>query len=83
MLGAKDAQVTGDQVRHLLDGFSTAGNANVTFVALPKADHTLRIVEGEANPSVDYADPDLEFSPQAVSAIDDFLAENGLATSGA
>ncbi len=81
LLGAKDSQVTGDQVRHLLDGFNSAGNTNVTFVSLPKADHTLRIVEGEANPAVDYANPDLQFSPQAVSAIDAFLAKHGLAPS--
>jgi alpha-beta hydrolase superfamily lysophospholipase len=79
LLGAKDAQVTGNQVRHLLDGFDAAGNDEVTFVALPKADHTLRIIEGEANPAVDYANPDLEFSPEAVSAIEDFLADHGLA----
>jgi acetyl esterase/lipase len=79
LLGAKDAQVTGDQVRHLLDGFDAAGNDNVTFVALPKADHTLRIIEGEADPAVDYTNPDLEFSPQAVSAIDAFLENTGLA----
>jgi len=78
LLGNKDAQVTGDQVRHLMDGFHDAGNEVVHFTALPLADHTLRIVEGEADPSVDYANPDLEFSPQAVTAIDDFLAENGL-----
>ena len=59
-------------------GFKSAGNTNVKFVALPKADHTLRIVEGEANPAVDYANPDLEFSPEAVSAIEDFLAAHGL-----
>ena len=80
LLGAKDAQVTGDQVRHLLDGFRTAGNTDVRFVALPKADHTLRIVEGEADPAEDYANPDLEFSPEAVSAIEDFLAAHGLST---
>lgn len=82
LLGAKDAQVAGDQVRHLLDGFKTARNTNVTFVALPKADHTLRIVEGAADPAVDYANPDLSFSPQAVSAIDDFLAKHGLSVDG-
>ncbi len=78
LLGAKDAQITGDQVRHLLDGFKEAGNSSVTFVALPKADHSLRIIDGEANPAVDYANPDLEFSPDAVAAIDAFLVKYGL-----
>jgi acetyl esterase/lipase len=78
LLGFKDAQVTGDQVRHLMDGFREAGNDNVHLGSLPKADHTLRIIEGDADPSVDYANPNLEFSPQAVTEIDDFLAEHGL-----
>jgi acetyl esterase/lipase len=81
LLGNKDAQVTGDQVRHLMEGFRDAGNDVAHFAALPLADHTLRIVEGEADPSVDYANPDLEFSPQAVTEIDDFLAEHGLSAS--
>ena len=79
LLGNKDAQVTGDQVRQLMGGFRDAGNEAAHFAALPLADHTLRIVEGEADPSVDYANPDLEFSPQAVTEIDDFLTEHNLA----
>lgn len=82
LLGFKDAQVTGDQVRHLMDGFREAGNDNVHLGSLPQADHTLRIVEGDADPSVDYANPNLEFSPEAVTQIDAFLEENGL-TQGA
>lgn len=78
LLGNKDAQVTGDQVRNLLDGFRAAGNDQVQFAAIPKADHTFRIVEGEANPAVDYANPDLEFAPQAVAEIVAFLTEHGL-----
>ena len=50
------------------------------LASLPNADHTLRIVEGDANPSVDYANPDLEFSPEAVAQIDAFLEEHGLAS---
>lgn len=78
LLGFKDAQVTGDQVRHLMDGFRAAGNDNVRLGSLPRADHTLRIIEGDANPAVDYANPDLEFSPEAVAEIDAFLQEHGL-----
>ncbi len=78
LLGNKDAQVTGDQVRHLMDGFRDAGNEVAHFAAIPLADHTLRVIEGTADPSVDYANPDLEFSPQAVSEIDAFLTKHGL-----
>jgi pimeloyl-ACP methyl ester carboxylesterase len=78
LLGFKDAQVTGDQVRHLMDGFREAGNDNAHLGSLPKADHTLRIIEGAADPAADYANPDLEFSPQAVAEIEAFLKEHGL-----
>ncbi|MCO5220467.1 MAG: alpha/beta fold hydrolase [Thermomicrobiales bacterium] len=80
LLGEKDAQVTEAQVQHLLGGFSTAGNEAVTFVSIPNADHTLRVVEGEANPAVDYMNPDLPFSDVAVTAIEDFLAQHGLSS---
>jgi pimeloyl-ACP methyl ester carboxylesterase len=79
LLGNKDAQVTGDQVRHLMDGLRRAGNDQAHFAAIPLADHTLRVIEGTADPSVDYANPDLEFSPLVVTEIRNFLAENGLA----
>ena len=81
LLGNKDAQVTGDQVRHLMDGLRQAGNDQAHFAAIPLADHTLRVIEGDANPAVDYANPDLEFSPQAVAEIDAFLEEHGLTQS--
>ena len=48
--GQGQVQRPGDQVRQLLDGFRAGGNTEFKFVALPKADHTLRIVEGEAVP---------------------------------
>jgi len=78
LLGEKDAQVTPDEVDHLMEGFTQAGNTDATMVLLPDANHALRIVEGAANPSVDYRNPDLPFSPGAVTAIDDFLAKYGL-----
>lgn len=78
LLGEKDSQVTPDEVDHLMAGFTSAGNTNATMVMLPNANHALRIVEGTANPSVDYRNPDLPFSPDAVTAIDDFLAKYGL-----
>lgn len=78
--GEKDSQVTEAQVQHLMDGFAKAGNTRATFVSLPNANHVLKIVEGVANPSVDYANPDLPFSPEAVTAIDSFLKESGLGT---
>ncbi|MGC4189747.1 MAG: alpha/beta fold hydrolase [Thermomicrobiales bacterium] len=76
--GEKDSQVTQAQVEHLMGGFADAGNTSATFISLPDANHALRIVEGTPNPSADYANPNLPFSPQAVTAIDAFLAAFGL-----
>jgi hypothetical protein len=50
-------------------------------VGLPKADLTLRIVEGEVNPSRYQASPDLPISLEAVDAIEAFLTVDGLASS--
>jgi hypothetical protein len=61
-------------VNHLMGGFAQAGNTDAIFLALPDANHALRIVEGTPNPVVDYANPDLPFSPLAVTAIGAFLA---------
>ena len=79
LLGEKDAQVTPAQVRQLMDGFAAAGNNQATLVMLPNADHTLRIVEGTPHPIIDYRNPNLPFSHEAVMAIDAFLARHGLA----
>ncbi|MGB3329253.1 MAG: alpha/beta fold hydrolase, partial [Thermomicrobiales bacterium] len=76
--GDKDSQVTQPQVEHLMAGFTKAGNTSAMFVSLPDANHPLRIVTGTPNPAVDYTNPDLPFSPQAVTAIDAFLAAFGL-----
>ena len=78
LLGQKDSQVTKAQVDHLMTGFTKAGSTSASFVFLPDANHALRIVEGEPNPAVDYANPDLPFSPTAITAIDAFLAAFGL-----
>lgn len=75
LLGEKDSQITPAEVQHLMQGFEDAGNTHATLVNLPNANHVLRIVEGTPNPSVDYRNPNLPFSPRAVTAIDDFLAQ--------
>ena len=77
--GEKDQQVTATQVTHLMSGFEQAGNKNATVVTLPNANHLLKIVTGTPNAAVDYANPDLPFSPDAVKAIDTFLHDHGLA----
>ncbi|MGN6484911.1 MAG: alpha/beta fold hydrolase [Thermomicrobiales bacterium] len=74
LLGEKDSQVLPDQVDHLMGGFAQAGNTDAIFLALPDANHALRIVEGTPNPVVDYANPDLPFSPMDVTAFGAFLA---------
>lgn len=77
--GGKDQQVTDDQVHHLMAGFEQAGNTEATLVELPDADHLLKVITGTPNPAVDYANPDLPFSPKAVEAITEFLTAHGLA----
>jgi len=74
LLGEKDSQVLPEQVEHLMGGFAEAGNTDAIFLLLPNANHALRIVEGTPDPSVDYANPDLPFSPVAITAIGAFLA---------
>ncbi len=77
--GGKDEQVTVEQVQQLVDGFTGAGNDHVTFVQLPDANHLLKVVEGEPNAGLDYANPNLPFDPGAVRAIVAFLETNGVA----
>lgn len=77
LLGEKDTQVTAAQVEHLMGGFTQAGNTDAMLITLPKANHALRIIEGTPNPAIDYLDPSLPFSPEAVSAIDAFLTGHG------
>ncbi len=78
LLGDKDTQITTQEVRHLMDGFARIFNSSASLVILPNANHVLRIVEGTPNPSIDYRNPDLPFSPEAIIAIDEFLASYGL-----
>ncbi len=76
--GEKDAQVMVPQVEHLMAGFAAAGNDQATLVLLPDADHLLRDIPGDPNPALDYIDPSLQFSPGAVEAITQFLADHNL-----
>ncbi len=78
--GSKDQQVTSDQVQVLVDGFAGAGNEHVTLVELPNSNHLLKVVEGEPNAAIDYANPNLPFDPGAVQAIAAFLNATGLAS---
>ncbi|MGB3305175.1 MAG: alpha/beta fold hydrolase [Thermomicrobiales bacterium] len=77
--GGKDQQVTAAQVQHLMAGFEQAGNTEATLVELPDADHLMKVITGTPNPAVDYANPNLPFSPKAVEVITEFLAAHGLA----
>lgn len=77
--GEKDEQVTLDQVEWLMTGFAEAGNGDAKLVVLPNANHLLKTVEGAPNLAVDYANPELPFSSEAIAAIERFLATHGLA----
>lgn len=77
--GDKDQQVTSTQVAHLMSGFKQAANQNATLVELSNTNHLLKVIAGKPNAAVDYANPDLPFSPDAVKEIDAFLRDHGLA----
>jgi alpha-beta hydrolase superfamily lysophospholipase len=77
--GTKDQQISNADVAHLMAGFTKAGNTSASLVTVPNANHLMKVVEGTPNAAVDYANPNLPFSPDAVKAIDSFLKANGLA----
>ncbi len=82
LLGEKDEQVTAGQVDHLMTGFGDAGNDVAQLVVLPNVNHLMKVVEGDPNAALDYANPELPFSPEAVAAIEGFLGEHDLANPG-
>jgi alpha-beta hydrolase superfamily lysophospholipase len=77
--GGKDEQVSAAHIDHLMEGFAAAGNEAVTRVDLPDANHLLKVIDGEPNAALDYANPDLPFSPDAIAAIEAFLQQHDLA----
>lgn len=73
--GGKDQQVFPEHIDHLMTGFD--GHTAVTLAEIPDANHLLKLVEGEPNAAVDYANPDLPFDPEAVTAVETFVAMPG------
>ncbi len=70
--GGKDQQVFPEHIAHLMTGF--ANHDAVTLVEIPDANHLLKTIEGEPNAAVDYANPDLPFAPDAIAALETFIA---------
>lgn len=77
--GGKDEQVSADHINHLMAGFAEAGNEAAMRVDLADANHLMKVIAGEPNAAVDYANPDLPFSAGAIAAIAAFLRDQGLA----
>jgi uncharacterized protein len=71
--GEKDQQVTAEDARSLLDGFRGAGNTVAAAHALPNVNHVFKEVLGNPNPSVDYGNPALPFSHEAVDRLSEFV----------
>ena len=55
----------------MITGFD--GHTAVTLVEMPDVNHLLKIVAGDPNAAVDYANPDLPFAPEVVTAIETFV----------
>ncbi|HEU0165480.1 MAG TPA: alpha/beta hydrolase [Thermomicrobiales bacterium] len=78
--GTKDQQVSASDVAHLMSGFTKAKNNSASLVTVPDANHLMKVVAGTPNAAIDYANPNLPFSPDAVKAIDGFLKATGLSS---
>jgi alpha-beta hydrolase superfamily lysophospholipase len=73
MRGTKDQQVSLGDVQHLFSGFLEAGNARTRLVQIPNADHVFKDVPGVPNAAVDYVNPALPFSAEAVQQLAAFV----------
>ncbi len=68
MRGAKDTQVFPAHVAMLVAALRDSGHT-VEAVELPNVNHVFRVVEGTPDPSTDYTNPDLPFSPEAAGLL--------------
>jgi hypothetical protein len=71
--GEKDQQVDRNDVERVLQGFRDGGNTRAALHELPNVDHVFKEVPGVPNPAVDYGNPDLLFSREAVSQLQAFV----------
>jgi pimeloyl-ACP methyl ester carboxylesterase len=71
--GAKDQQVSHEDTQRLLDGFRAGGNPDAAAYEPRNVNHVFKEVPGTPNPAVDYANPSLAFSREAVERIAAFV----------
>jgi acetyl esterase/lipase len=78
--GTKDVQVSSDEVNRVYSGFQMAGNASAAFFDLANVDHVFKEIPGDPNPAVEYIDPTLPFSHEAVDRLNTFVSGSMLAS---
>ena len=71
--GAKDEQVTTEQVDSLEEAFVDAGHTGMMRLELPNANHIFQVIEGEPSALEDYTDTSLPFSPEIEKALQEFM----------
>lgn len=74
--GSKDQQISAGDVQNLLTALSASGHQKVSSAELANVDHVFKEVPGEPNPAVDYGNPELRFSREAVTLLSRFVAAN-------
>jgi len=73
--GQKDQQVSAEDVERIAEGLHQAGNTAFEVDEPANVDHVFKEVPGVPNPAVDYANPALPFSREAVARLAAFLAK--------
>jgi fermentation-respiration switch protein FrsA (DUF1100 family) len=73
--GGKDQQVSAEDVERIEAGLRDAGNTRRRTCQPANANHVFKDVPGVPNPALDYGNPDLPFSPEAVACLTAFLRE--------
>jgi alpha-beta hydrolase superfamily lysophospholipase len=72
--GTKDEQVSVADTQAILEGRLAVGSTDVERAELADVDHVFKEVPGEPNPQVDYVNPGLPFSHEAVAALGGFIS---------
>src|SRR5699024_7837063 len=73
--GAKDEQVTTEQMDDLAQAFVDSGQNHFTRLDLPSANHIYQVIEGEPNAQQDYMNPSLPFSLEIEPALQEFFQQ--------
>ncbi|MGH2585199.1 MAG: alpha/beta hydrolase family protein [Dehalococcoidia bacterium] len=74
--GQKDQQVSAEDVERIAVGLRQANNHAFEVDQPANVNHVFKEVPGVPNPAVDYANPDLPFSREAVAHLAAFLARH-------